>query len=63
MSGTIDNMTFSDWVDCYITYDKDTKEYIAWDETQIYEIARYKTKEEARQAIYNYIECLNMVEK
>lgn len=46
------------WTDNFITYDDEWEKYIAWDETQTYDIGSYETYNEAKIALEEYAKTL-----
>jgi hypothetical protein len=40
------------WVSDHITYDKESKKFIAWDETQAYELGRFNNRQQAISACW-----------
>jgi hypothetical protein len=49
-----------EWVENFITYDNNREQFIAWDETQAYEIGDgFDTWFEAKEAVLEYAKTLN----
>ena len=46
------------WHDKFITYDAKYQKYIAWDETQTYDIGSFDTWDEAKIALDEYAKTL-----
>ena len=47
-------MHIPNWMNEFITYDIESDEWIAWDETQSRELGRFDTKKLAAEAITEY---------